>query len=189
MRVGSDADGVFYGFREVHSAFEVGRGNAHCALELAADHWDYFEGWEMNLDEWLTSYAEGVDAGVILWTGEPLPGAIETYQAIRDAGHSIHIGTDIFVGKEPEKARLHWLETTGFPYDTLTVTKDKTVLDVDIFLEDRLENADAVNASGTLCYLINRPWNQVPGGDDRPRIDRIEEYYDKVMEHAARLAA
>lgn len=179
-RVGFDLDGVVYDFRAAHSAFEVARGNEHCALELAADHWDYFEGWGQSLDDWLKSYAEGVDAGQVLWLGDPLPGAVDTSHRLKAAGHSIHIITDRSIGTHPQEATRSWLDGVGFVYDTLTFSRDKTCVPTDIFIEDRLENADTLNAAGTLCYLINRPWNARPG-DSRPRVDTLDEYFDRVQ--------
>lgn len=179
MRVGFDMDGVIYDFRRAQSDFEIARGNAHCALELADDHWDYFEGWGWTVDQWLRYYAEGVDAGQILRLGEPLPGAVDAFNALRASGHTIHIVTDRSVGDDPQRATREWLADYGFVYDSLTFSKDKTATPTDIFIEDRLQNADALNAAGTLCYLINRPWNAVPL-DTRPRVDSLEQFVAAV---------
>lgn len=180
-RVGFDLDGVVYDFRQAHADFEVGRGNVHCALELAADHWDYFEGWGLSLDEWLTSYAEGVDAGHILWLGTALPGAVEASKALHAAGHTIHIVTDRSIGMDPQGATKSWLASVGFEYDTLDFSRDKTIVPTDIFIEDRIQNADALNAAGTPCYLINRPWNLVEGDDDRLRVDTMEQFVQRAV--------
>lgn len=179
-RVGFDLDGVVYDFRKAHSDFEVSRGNEHCTLENAFDHWDYFEGWGQTVDDWLKSYAEGVDAGHVLWRGDPLPGAAQTMKMLAADGHTIHIVTDRSIGREPQRATMSWLDEHGFVYHSLTFSRDKTSVPTDIFIEDRLENADALNAAGTLCYLINRPWNQA-GADHRPRVDTLEEFYDAVQ--------
>lgn len=183
LNVGFDVDGVLYDFRKSHSDFEVARGNAHCALDLAADEWDYFAGWGMTLDEWLASYAEGVNAGHVLWAGGTLPGAKEAFDAIRAQGHRIHLVTDRSIGDDPQEATFAWLQANGLEPDSVTFSRDKTVVETDIFIEDRLENADALNAAGTLCYLINRPWNACD--DDRPRVDTLAEFVERVMELAA----
>lgn len=183
-RVGFDLDGVVYDFRKAHADFEVRRGNAHCSLDAALDHWDYFEGWGQSLDDWLKSYAEGVDAGHILWRGDPLPGAVQTFRMLRHAGHTIHVVTDRAIGGDPQGATKAWLAEHGLDYDSLTFSRDKTAIPTDIFIEDRLENADALNAAGTLCYLINRPWNQA-GEDHRPRVDTLDEFYSAVEDYSA----
>lgn len=180
--VGFDIDGVCYDFRAVHAQFEVGRGNHHCALELAADHWDYFEGWGLSLDEWLTSYREGVDAGVILRDGDPFPGAVEATHALKTAGHTVHFITDRSIATdptEPERATRYWLDRHGFAYDALTISRDKTSVPTDYFIEDRYENAVALDHSGSRSYLINRPWNT-----DRPfgrRVDTLDEFVSAVL--------
>lgn len=182
MRVGFDMDGVIYDFRQAHSDFEVGRGNAHCSIERAFDCWDYFEGWGFTLDDWLKSYAEGVDAGQILRHGEPLPGAVMAFRELRAQGHSIHIITDRSIGSDPQGATRAWLEDHGFVYDTLTFSRDKSAVPTDIYIDDRLENADALNhQTSTLCYLINRPWNQQPN-DHRPRVDTLDEFVAAVAQ-------
>lgn len=180
MRVGFDLDGVIYDFRKAQSEYEVARGNAGCTLERACDHWNYFEGWGWSVDQWLAAYAEGVDAGHILWTGAPLPGARGAFWALRDAGHTIHIVTDRSVGANPQGATRAWLARHGFEYDSLTFSRDKTVARVDVFIEDRLENADALNAAGIPCYLINRPWNRRQ--DDRLRVDTLAEFVARACD-------
>lgn len=177
-RVGFDLDGVIYDFRKAHSEFEIGRGAADCTLEAALDEWDYFLGWGMNLEEWLTSYAAGVDAGQILWRGDPLPGALEAFKTLHERGHTIHIVTDRAIGADPEAATKAWLGEHGLDYDSLTFSRDKTVVETDFFIEDRLQNADAINAAGGRCYLINRPWNR--DDDERPRVDSLEEFVAAV---------
>jgi uncharacterized HAD superfamily protein len=67
-------------------------------------------------------------------------------------------------------------------YDELHFTADKTSANCDFFIEDKLENYDALILAGVKAYLLNRPWNQVPGGDGRNRINDISEYVDAVAE-------
>jgi hypothetical protein len=190
-RVGFDLDGVWYDFRKAHSEFEIGRGNAHCTLEAADPGWDYFDGWGMSLDEWLRSYADGVDAGLILRYGDPLPGAVESSRRLAEAGHTIHIVTDRSVGTDlgsASRATAAWLADHGFVFHSLTFSRDKTVVPVDVFIEDRLQNADAINATGTPCYLINRPWND-QGDDGRLRVDSLDEFVREVEARFGKVAA
>ena len=182
MRVGFDLDGVWYDFRKAHSEFEIARGNTHCTIEAADPGWDYFEGWGMSLDQWIASYLDGVDAGTLLRYGDPLPGAVESSRQLAAMGHTIHIVTDRSVGTDAgasSRATAAWLADHGFAFHSLTFSKDKTVVPVDVFIEDRLENADALNAAGTLCYLINRTWN-APADDGRPRVDTLDEFVAAV---------
>ena len=190
MRIGFDLDGVWYDFRQAHSDFELSRGNAHCTVDAADPGWDYFLGWGMSLNEWIDSYRDGVDAGTLLRHGTPLPGAVESSRTLAESGHTIHIVTDRSLGTDlgaSSRATAAWLADNGFVFHSLTFSKDKTVVPVDVFIEDRTENADALNANGTLCYLINRPWN-APADDERPRVDSLEEFVAKVQ-HMEAVAA
>jgi hypothetical protein len=187
MRVGFDLDGVWYDFRQAHSDFELSRGNAHCNMGAVDPGWNYFEGWGMSLDEWLASYRDGVDAGVLLRHGDPLPGAVESSRALAKMGHTIHVVTDRSVGTDlgaSSRATAAWLAEHGFVFHSLTFSKDKTVVPVDVFIEDRKENADALVAAGTPCYLINRPWN-APADDGRLRVDTLAEFVGKVADMQA----
>jgi len=187
MRVGFDLDGVWYDFRKAHSDFELSRGNSHCTLESADPGWDYFDGWGMSFGDWERSYLDGVDSGALLRHGDPLPGAVESSRALALAGHTVHIVTDRSVGSDlgaSSRATAAWLADHGFVFHSLTFSRDKTVVPVDVFIEDRLENADALNAAGTRCYLINRAWNG-PAGDHRLRVDTLEEFVSEVLNLAA----
>lgn len=187
MRVGFDMDGVLYDFRAAHSRFEIDRGNALCTVENCDPGWDYFAGWGMDFDAWMESYTQGVEAGVLLRYGDPLPGAVWATQRLAELGHTVHLVTDRSVGITPGISSRHtaaWLADHGFVFHSLTFSADKTVVPVDVFIEDRLKNADALNAAGTPCYLINRTWNG-PADDDRLRVDTLEGFVAAITEEPA----
>jgi len=114
--------------------------------------------------------------------------AVEAVWAVKNAGHEIVVITDRSFGKTPsvsENATLEWWDEYGFPeFDEIHFTPNKVIVPTDIFVEDKLENHDAIRATGTTCYLINRPWNEIVGGDHRARIDDISEYPAKVAFHS-----
>jgi hypothetical protein len=62
----------------------------------------------------------------------------------------------------------------------LHFTANKPDAKCDFFIEDKLENYDALVASGTNAFLLNRPWNEVEGGDARNRINEIAEYTEAI---------
>lgn len=143
--------------------------------------WNFFEHWKMDAAEFVKICHDGVDAGFI-FSGPTRPNAVEAVRAVKDAGHDVIIITDRQFGTTPEashKATLEWLAEHGFPYDEIWFSADKTVRPTDIFIEDKLQNYDAVTEVGTPCVLIDRPWNQDPG-DYRFRIKDISEYPDIV---------
>jgi uncharacterized HAD superfamily protein len=66
-----------------------------------------------------------------------------------------------------EKNTRVWMDRSGMKYDKLSLVEprsNKTDIakenEIDIFVEDRLENAIALDAIGIKCILIDRPWNQ-----------------------------
>jgi hypothetical protein len=178
MRVGFDLDGVWYDFRRAHSEFEISRGNTHCTIEACDPGWDYFIGWGMDFTQWSNSYRDGVDSGALLRYGEPMEDAVWSSRAVAALGHTVHIVTDRSVGTDAgasSRATAAWLADWGFVFHSLTFNADKTAVPTDVFIEDRIKNADALNDAGTTCYLINRPWN-APHDDHRPRVESLREF-------------
>ena len=182
MRVGFDLDGVWYDFRQAHSNYEISRGNRGCTVSNCAPGWNYYEGWGWTFDEWMASYVDAVDSGFLLRHGEPLTDAVWSSRQIAELGHTVHIVTDRSVGSDlgaSSRATAAWLADHGFVFHSLTFSKDKTVVPVDIFIEDRVQNADALTAAGVRCFLINRPWNE-PTDDGRLRVDSLREFVAAV---------
>lgn len=184
LRVGYDVDGVLHhfgnGVREYLSS--IGRDYGWKDGKTDGHSWSFYEYWHMTTEEFVEVCHAGVEAGYI-FNNHVRPNAVETVQATKDAGHKIIVITDRQFGMTPEasheRTRLWWVES-GFPeYDELYFTADKTLAPTDIFVEDKLENYDALTAAGTECWLINRPWNG-PRTDGRRRINDIAGYKAKV---------
>lgn len=136
----------------------------------------------MDYDEFKQICHDGADAGYI-FCGPTRPGAVGAVNAVAAMGHEIVIITDRQFGSTPSVSHRNteqWLEQNGIYHDELWFSADKTYVKTDVFVEDKLENYDALLFSGTPTYLINRAWNQVPGGDARNRINDISEYVDAV---------
>lgn len=189
MRIGVDLDGVLYDFQGAMIDYLAYRSPFIGAKEQLKRKllptWRFYEGWGMTDSEFLDAYAAGVDAGWVLWTGAPLVSYKEV-DDIRRTGHEVFIITDRSVGKLPQTATRAWLDQYGFIYDELHFNADKTIVPTDMFIDDKLENYDALHAAGTEVYLLNRPWNTVPGGDYRRRVDTFTEFVGKVLERTNR---
>lgn len=176
MRVGFDLDGVLYNW---HASLRQ-----HLGLDesVAPDptEWSFHEAWGMTLEDFLQAAHEGVDADVIFSWGDPLPGAEECLARVKAVGHTIHIVTDRRAGSpgNAQSNTMRWLHKHGLPYDTVTFARDKTIADVDLFIDDKVENYDAMARAGKLVYLLDRPWNQVEESAPfrRRRIGTLEEY-------------
>lgn len=98
--------------------------------------------------------------------------------------HEIIIITDRSFGKTPEvsqKLTLEWLNQHGIEFDELVFSPNKNAVPTDMFIDDKLQNYDALVANGVNAFLLNRPWNKVAGGDSRNRIDEISQYADAVQ--------
>jgi len=178
LRVGVDLDGVCFDFSESLLAYMKYIGlDQKYDLEMEHTHWHFYRDWGMTDEEFVRLCNDGADAGW-LFSGGYRDNAPEALRKIKRLGHSIHIITDRGFGSSPEVSQTitrGWLDRWDIPYDTLTFSRDKTSVPTDVFVEDKLENYDALWAAGTYCYLVDRPWNQ----DDsrlRKRIRSIEEY-------------
>ncbi|AXH68795.1 phosphatase [Streptomyces phage Comrade] len=180
MRVGVDLDGVCYDFAHSfrRALFELGVYNDYKVVEGEPDNWHFYLDWGLTQDEFVQFCHQGVDRGTVFGYGGPRDDAPAALSFLRAMGHSIHIVTDRSFGTVPENSHdvtRKWLSHFGFEYDTLTFSADKTCVPTDVFIEDKLENYDALVAAGVDCYLVDRPWNQ-DGDDGRKRIKSIQQF-------------
>lgn len=184
MRVGFDSDGCIDTFGDgVHEAL-IARGQGHLwkSGPTKEPFWNFYQDWGWTFEQFKELVDWGVDNGYI-FTGHWRENALESVERIARLGHEIIIITDRAWGSDPKNSERNTIEAfarAGIEYDELIFSKDKTCVPVDVMVEDKLENYDALVACGTHTYLINRAWNQVPGGDARNRIDDIKDYADAV---------
>lgn len=121
-----------------------------------AEDWNFFEHDGYDLAQYLHLFAQGVNDGIIFREGNPIEGSISTLQCFRRLGHSIHLVTDRFVGDRAQENTEQWLREWSVPYDSLTYTKDKTVVRTDWFLDDKPSNVDALRKAGCRAFLLNK---------------------------------
>lgn len=169
MRVGIDLDGVCYDFAASVREYLCHTIGTH-APEACADpqRWEFYEDWGLDLSAFIDAFHAGVDAGVVFTHGDPLPNVAEAFARIKSAGHTIHIVTDRAMGAPgaSEAATVRWLDRHGLPFDSLTFSADKTVANVDVMVDDKLSNYDALDHAGVAVWLLKRPWNKT-GWDGR----------------------
>ena len=185
-----DSDGCIDTFGDgVHHAL-IARGQGHLwkSGPTKKPIWNFYEEWK-NEDgtNWtFEQFKELVDWGVdegYVFAGHWREGAIDAVARINALGHKVVIITDRAWGTDPfnsQRNTVEAFERAGIEYDELIFSADKTVVQGDMAVEDRLENYDALVEAGVLTYLINRPWNEVEGGDARNRIDSISDFADEV---------
>lgn len=186
MRVGYDNDGVgyFFGPSVRNYLATVGRDVPEMH-DHACTKWDFYQAWGMHRDEFDKHVDAGVDAGIIFGPGNGLtrPNFFESIRTVKALGHEVIIVTHRYQGSPgmAERNTEKWLEPVRHLIDEVHYAEDKTSVPTDTFVEDNLANYDALIAAGVKAFLINRPWNEVKGGDARNRIDDVSDYTDAIV--------
>lgn len=178
LRIGVDLDDVVYNFTKAFQ--EAARRKGWDVGEN--DCWDFHHKCGMSDDEFADIMHFSVDDLQLFWRGGMLDNAADWISKLKDAGHEIHIVTHRYSGYiyTSSQATKYWLNTKGVRYDSLTFSGDKTIVPTDVFIEDKIENYDALEAAGTKAYLVNRPYNQIEG-DERRRVDSFGEFADLII--------
>lgn len=184
MRVGFDSDGCIDNFGEGvrQTLIALGLGHLWKSGPTKKPFWNWYEDWGWTFEQFKRVVDWGVDHGYI-FVGHWRPNAIESVGRVAALGHEIIIITDRTFGSDPRNSQRNTIESfarAGIEYDELHFTADKTSVEVDTMVEDKLSNYDALIANGTPTWLITRPWNEVDGGDARMRIDDISDYADII---------
>lgn len=182
MRVGFDVDGVLYRMTKAYHQWMNTTAGMSLDLEEEAQTWDWYDQWE-TLEQFHQNLHDGVDARQMYWEGELYePSIAQDLLRLRTAGHTIHVVTARFYGKLecPQEATRYWFSNNRLIYDTMDFSKDKKMCLPDVFIEDNLDNYDALEAAGVRAYLINRRYNL--RNDTRRRVNSVHEYVNDVLE-------
>lgn len=185
LRIGFDLDGVLYNFGDSVKRYLdfIGQGHIWKSGPTPEPYWDFYKDWGWTGKEFVELCNAGADAGFI-FCGPTRHNAKRAVQAVKDMGHEVIIITDRQFGTTPSVSHNHtrnWLLQHKIPFDELHFSADKTIVPTDMFIEDKLENYDALDAAGVEVYLVNRKWNFVDGdGDNRRRIRHVMDYVKKV---------
>lgn len=161
--IGLDLDGVVYNF--VGDLRDWLTALGFKVPEVDPEHFD-FENWVWGLsaEELRERCDEGVNAAYLFTGGQFVPGAREGMNTLHQQGHKIHIVTNRYFGHRSAANTEKWLKEHSVPYDSLTFTKIKGVVDADIYLDDRPANVLGLRSDGKRGVLFDQPWNQdVPG--------------------------
>lgn len=122
--------------------------------------WNDYERMGFSDEEFLHTVRLGVEDGHIFRVGEPFEGAVDVIQALKDEGHTIHIITHRDWGEKTIVNTMGWFYEYQIPFDTFTFAEDKTIVGVDLLLDDRDKNYEDSIKQGIPCVLMTRDWNQ-----------------------------
>ncbi|WP_032380979.1 5' nucleotidase, NT5C type [Rhodococcoides fascians] len=187
-RIGIDLDGVLYPFGDVFRTFMV--KHMHWPKDLCGEQteWHFYEKWGLSAAGFKAMCDRAANENR-LWSGAVLQNSDRVALGrLQAAGHTLHIITDRQFGAHPaisHSATANWLLANTVPYDTLTFSGDKTIVATDYMIDDKLENYDALYATGCEPYLLNQPWN----ADDeeeansyvRRRVNTLGEFANTVI--------
>lgn len=162
LDVGVDLDGVCYDFIDAlanWAAETTGRPRSEFG---PAQHWAFYEDWGWTEDEFLSAYGEALQHGDLFKSGPIFAEAAVGLERLAVAGHRIHVITDRGLSGSVEEARrqtVAWLRNHKVRYASLHVGSDKTVVPVDIAIEDSERHYRALESAGRNPRLLTRPWN------------------------------
>jgi uncharacterized HAD superfamily protein len=182
VRIGFDVDGVLYRFTKAYHLWLNQNRGMSLSLDDEAQTWDWFLDWETSA-EFAENLHESVDAGQMYWIGDLYESTIkQNLLDLRAAGHTIHIVTARTFGRKacPQEATSNWFSYNELVFDTITISKDKTAVKTDLFIEDNLKNYDLLEAAGVTSYLVNRPYNLQ--NDTRRRVNSVDEFSKLILE-------
>lgn len=164
-RIAVDVDDVLFPFVETLRVYL--HENHGVAMESMPDpiSWDLAKCWNIDKAKLWNIASVAVNQGMLLSAG-PIDGAVEALSKLRAGGHSIHIITARFGGRAGvvHKDTYTWLLQHGIPFDSLTFSHDKSILQCDWSIDDRPENCDAFRESGAMAILMDQSWNQAHRG-------------------------
>lgn len=143
--------------------------------------WEFSEQWGVSHEElWAkANFAIGMR---LFLRADPYPGAAEALQELKTLGHTIHLATARFGGPT---GLLHqdtaiWLEDNCIPFDSLSFTSDKTIINADYAIDDRVKNYKELEQQAVVVFLLDRPWNQDKDGYENRRVYSLAEFVEFV---------
>lgn len=182
MRIGIDADGVLYPFEDGLRTYLVDFVGMDPQQLCSITRWHFYEEWGLSREQFKEYYTDAINVGVLFANPGPYEGTREGLLRLIEAGHTLHVVTargDTGHPGQAEGMTRFWLAMHLPPISSLTFSADKTVVKADVFLEDKIENYDALDAAGVRAYLMNRPWNEQV--DERRRVADMGEFVDEVL--------
>lgn len=164
MKIGWDLDGVLYDFvgcLRDWMEYRDPTGAEEGKYKPAASTWEFFEtDWGMTLDEFKAAMSGAAFDGHLYHSRGPIDGMLEVVQWSLNSGHENHVITHrAELGAKENTER--WLHHYGVPHDSLTFCADKSIVNVDVLIEDRGEHLDNWFAkTDKPGILVEQAWNE-----------------------------
>lgn len=157
MRVAVDLDGVVYDFVEALRLYLVQVHGYDRATLTDPTTWEFYPEWGLTADQFNDHCTRSTDEGWMFSTGDPIPGAREALEHLHSLGHTIHVVTARNFGRFSEINTRLWLDEHSIPRQSLTFAHDKSIIDADIFIDDKPSNVDKLRAVGKNAWLLKDP--------------------------------
>jgi 5'(3')-deoxyribonucleotidase len=182
MRIGVDVDEVLYPLIPNLAAWmSHATGRPIEEFPVPTD-WDFSKEWDLPYDAAMGLFHEAVDAEAVWRYGAPCKGAQFAMYSLMKAGHTIHLVTDRNVigtrGKAIQSTAA-WLYEEDIPYTSISFVTDKSLLDVDLFVDDRPVNVESMTAKGIESWLVNAAHNMDYEWDKR--VTGIDAFAQMVL--------
>lgn len=143
--------------------------------------WEVYAEYGCTRERWWATLKDATIDGT-LYLGDPYPDSVGALWRLERAGHQLHLVTargthtdDLELRSLIEAATHRWIGEWHIPYDSLTFSKDKTVVPADYAVDDNVSNYDALEKAGAVSFLVNRTWNE-PHDDGRRRVDSLAAF-------------
>lgn len=187
-KIGFDVDGVLADFQSRYIELHIRlSGKNLFPREVVADPannvptWYYPQHFGYTDAEDKAVWA-ALKADPMFWqTIDPLAGIRGILPSLNPLSHDFYFITDRS-GLNVKRQTEHWLVKSGYSsWPTVLISSEKAMvaraLKLDAYIDDKLENANAVAETNTASYLIMRGWNQTGLLDERvKRVSTVTEF-------------
>lgn len=176
LRIGVDIDDVLYPWYDsAHRACE----QAGITNGVTPTSWAPFTEYGCTDQAWFDTL---LAAGIEVYVGAPLDGAVEALARLQEHGHEVHLVTargGFTNGLQIKAWTIEWLDAWQVPHDALHFCRAKDVVQVDAFVDDRPQHCDELERAGVPTWLVDRPYNRE---HDHPRrVQHVGEFVDAVL--------
>lgn len=175
--LGIDLDGCYArGFVTQFRSWLISRGFAPGSLPATPNgDYDLPTQWGIPVDLFVAEMGAAAAADSIYVDAVPDPAGARVLRRLHRRGIRLHVVT---ARSEPSAHAItrDWLLRTRTPFDRLTCTRRKHLVDdVDLLVDDSPANVEACLDHGKPAVLLDRPWNtnatglpRLPGWDALP---------------------